>query len=334
MIEKNYVTVIDNIKKQIRSAQHKAILSANKEMIILYWNIGKIIDENSTWGNKFLRKLSEEIRREFNSIKGFSISNLKNMAKFYREYSDVEIGQTLSAQIPWSHNLEILKVKSLDQRLWYLNKTIENGWSVNVLSHQIDTKLYERQFEQKKISNFATKLPSPQSELALQTMKDPYIFDFIEIRNDIKEKKLEEALINNVTKLILELGKGFAFVGNQYHLEVGGEDFYIDLLFYNIKLKCYVVIELKTNEFKPEYAGKLSFYLTAVDEILKESNDNHTIGLLLCKTKNNIVCEYALRDMNKPMGISEYKIKDYLPENLQNDLPTIEELTEIVKKEV
>ena len=334
MIEKSYVTIVEDIKNQIRSAQHKAILNANKEMLILYWNIGKIINENSTWGSKFLNKLSTEISSEFPTAKGFSVRNLKNMTRFYREYPDIEIVQTLSAQITWSHNLEILRVESKEQRLWYINKTIENGWSVNVLAHQIDTNLYSRQIEQKKVSNFPINLPSPQSELALETMKDPYVFDFIELKEDAQEKDLEEALIKNITKVLLEFGKGFAYVGHQYHLEVAGEDYYIDLLFYNIKLKCYVVIELKVGEFKPEYAGKLSFYLTAIDEQVKEVNDNPTIGLLLCKNKNNVIAEYTLRDMNKPMGVSEYRIKDYLPENLQNELPSIEELITIVKKEI
>lgn len=334
MIGKNYVIVVENIKNQIRSAQHKAILNANKEMLILYWNVGKVIDENSEWGNKFLRNLSKDIINEFPSAKGFSVSNLKNMVKFYREYSDVEIGQTPSVQIPWSHNLEILRVKSKEQRLWYINKTIENGWSVNVLAHQIDTNLYARQIEKKKVSNFLSKLPSPQSELAIETMKDPYVFDFIDLKQGSKEKELESALINNITKVLLELGKGFAYVGHQYHLEVAGEDYYIDLLLYNIKLKCYVVIELKIGEFKPEYAGQLSFYLTAIDEQVKEVNDNPTIGLLLCRYKNNVVVEYTIKDMNRPMGVSEYKINDYLPENLQNELPSIEELITIVKKDI
>jgi predicted nuclease of restriction endonuclease-like (RecB) superfamily len=248
------------------------------------------------------------------------------MVKFFRQYPEIEIVQTVAAQIPWSQNLEILRVNSQEQRLWYINKTIENGWSVNVLAHQIDTNLYARQKEQKKVSNFATKLPSPQSELAQETIKDPYVFDFIELKENLKEKDLEEALINNITKVLLEFGRGFAFVGHQYHIEVAGEDYYIDLLFYNIKLKCYVVIELKIGEFKPEYAGQLSFYLTAIDEQIKEVNDNPTIGLLLCRYKNNVVAEYTLKDMNKPMGISEYKIKDYLP--------SIEELITIVKKEI
>ena len=326
MIDKNYISVVENIKEQTRSAQHRAILNANKEMLILYWNIGKVINENSTWGSKFLNKLSSEITSEFPSTKGFSVRNLKNMARFYREYPEIEIVQSVTAQITWTHNIEILRVESKEQRLWYINKTIENGWSVNVLAHQIDTNLYARQIEQKKVANFETKLPSPQSELALETMKDPYVFDFIELKEDAKEKDLEDALINNITKVLLELGKGFAFVGHQYHLEVAGEDYYIDLLFYNIKLKCYIVIELKIGEFRPEYAGQLSFYLTAIDEQIKEVNDNPTIGLLLCRYKNNIIAEYTLRDMNKPMGISEYKIKDYLP--------SIEELITIVKKEI
>ena len=326
MIDKNYVSVVESIKEQIRSAKHKAILNANKEMLILYWKIGKIINENSTWGSKFLRSLSDEIKNEFPSAKGFSVRNLQNMVKFFRQYPEIEIVQTVAAQIPWSQNLEILRVNSQEQRLWYINKTIENGWSVNVLAHQIDTNLYARQKEQKKVSNFSTKLPSPQSELVQETIKDPYVFDFIELKEDSKEKDLEEALINNITKVLLEFGRGFAFVGHQYHLEVAGEDYYIDLLFYNIKLKCYVVIELKIGEFKPEYVGQLSFYLTAIDEQIKEVNDNPTIGLLLCRYKNNVVAEYTLKDMNKPMGISEYKIKDYLP--------SIEELITIVKKDI
>ena len=201
MIDKHYVSVVESIKEQIRSAKHKAILNANKEMLILYWNIGRIINENSTWGSKFLRSLSDEIKNEFPSAKGFSVSNLKNMARFYREYSNDEIGQSLTSQITWTHNIEVLRVESQEQRLWYINKTIENGWSVNVLAHQIDTNLYARQKEQKKVSNFATKLPSPQSELAQETIKDPYVFDFIELKENLKEKDLEEALINNITKV-------------------------------------------------------------------------------------------------------------------------------------
>lgn len=330
-LDKNYVSVFENIKEQIRMAQHKALLNANKEMIYLYWSIGKIIDANSEWGNKFVDYLSKDIKSEFPSSKGFSTRNLKSMVRFYREYQDVEFVQTVAAQIPWSHNLEILRVKSKEERLWYIEKTIENGWSKNILAHQIDTNLYMRQVENKKISNFQNRLEESQSGLMLETMKDPYVFDFLDLQENIKEKDLETALMNNITKVLLELGKGFAFIGNQYHLEIAGEDFFIDLLFYNIKLKCYVVIELKIGEFKPEYAGQLSFYLTAVDETLKIESDKPTIGLLLCRHKNNIIAEYTLRDMEKPMGVSEYSVNDYLPQDLKDDLPSLEELINTIE---
>ncbi len=312
-------------------AQHKALLNANREMIYLYWNIGKIIDANSEWGNKFVDNLSKDIRREFPSSKGFSTRNLKSMVRFYREYQEVEFVQTVAAQIPWSHNLEILRVKSKEERLWYIEKTIENGWSKNILAHQIDTNLYMRQVENKKISNFQNRLEVSQSELILETMKDPYVFDFLDLQENIKEKDLETALMNNITKVLLELGKGFAFIGNQYHLEIAGEDFFIDLLFYNITIKCYVVIELKIGQFKPEYAGQLSFYLTAVDETLKIKSDKPTIGLLLCRHKNNIIAEYTLRDMEKSMGVSEYSVNDYLPQDLKDDLSSLEELINTIE---
>ena len=331
ILDKNYVSVFENIKEQIRMAQHKALLNANREMIYLYWNIGKIIDANSEWGNKFVDNLSKDIRREFPSSKGFSTRNLKSMVRFYREYQEVEFVQTVAAQIPWSHNLEILRVKSKEERLWYIEKTIENGWSKNILAHQIDINLYMRQVENKKISNFQNRLEVSQSELILETMKDPYVFDFLDLQENIKEKDLETALMNNITKVLLELGKGFAFIGNQYHLEIAGEDFFIDLLFYNITIKCYVVIELKIGQFKPEYAGQLSFYLTAVDETLKIKSDKPTIGLLLCRHKNNIIAEYTLRDMEKPMGVSEYSVNDYLPQDLKDDLPSLEELINTIE---
>lgn len=309
-------------------------MNANKEMISLYWNIGKIIDTHSKWGNKFIDNLSKDIRNEFPSSKGFSSRNLKNMVRFYREYTDFEFVQTVAAQIPWSHNLEILKINSKEERIWYINKTVENGWSKNILAHQIETQLYIRQHENTKISNFPQRLEETQSELVLETMKDPYVFDFIDLKENAMEKDLEDALINNITKVLLELGKGFAFVGHQYHLEIAEEDFYIDLLFYNIRLRCYVVIELKIGDFKPEYAGQLSFYLTAVDETLKGHFDNPTIGLLLCSHKNNIIAEYTLRDMDKPMGVSEYKITDYLPEELKEGLPTIKDLVSSIEKQI
>ena len=235
--------------------------------------------------------------------------------------------QQVAAQIPWGHNLVLLdKVSDFEERNWYIETCRQNGWSRNVLVHQIESGLYQCQAIADKISNFENHLPAPQSELATQTMKDPYIFDFIPFKEDMLERDIEQALVKDVTKLLLELGTGFAFLGNQYHLNVGGDDFYIDLLFYNLNLRCYVAIELKTGEFKPDYAGQLNFYLSAVDGILKSEHDNPTIGLLLCKSKNNIVAEYTLKDMSKPIGVSEYKVTSDLPENLSKQLPSIEDI--------
>lgn len=243
------------------------------------------------------------------------------------EYPDREFVQTVSAQIPWSHNIAIMeKIKAQEERAWYIQKTAENGWSYNVLIHQIESGLYARQALAEKVSNFETRLPSPQSELAIQTMKDPYVFDFIPFREDMKERDIEQALVRDVTHMMLEPGTGFAFMGNQYQLNVGGDDFYIDLLFYNVNLRCYFVIELKTGEFKPEYAGQLNFYLSAVDDILKKDGDNPTIGLLLCKSKNNLVAEYSLKDISKPIGVSEYKVTNSLTGELEKQLPSVEDI--------
>lgn len=301
MNNNEYLDLVQTIKQEIQQAQYKATLSVNKELIMLYYNIGKIINEHKSWGNKFIENLAADIKLSFPNAKGYSVRNLKYMSKFASTYPDEQFVQTVSAQIPWSHNVAILdKVKGEKQREWYIRKTAENGWSHNVLIHQIESGLYERQAIADKISNFESRLASPQSELAVQTMKDPYIFDFIPFKEDMVERDIEQALVQDVTKLLLELGTGFAFLGNQYHLNVGGDDFYIDLLFYNLNLRCYVVIELKTGEFKPEYAGQLNFYLSAVDGILKKDNDNPSIGLLLCKSKNALVAEYALPYEQRP----------------------------------
>ena len=283
-------------------------------------------------GNKFIDNLSRDLKIAFPNSTGYSVRNLKYMAKFAEEYPDAEFVQTVSAQIPWSHNVLIMeKIKAPEIREWYIRKTNENGWSHSVLTHQIESKLYERQALVSKVSNFEKLLPSAQSELALQTMKDPYVFDFIPFKEDMVERDIENALIKDVTRLLLELGTGFAFLGNQYHINVGGDDFYIDLLFYNLNLRSYVVIELKTGDFKPEYAGQLNFYLSAVDAQIKKPEDNATIGLLLCKSKNNLVAEYSLRDMSKPMGISEYRVSGELPEELKNQLPSIEDIQNRIK---
>ena len=276
--------------------------------------------------------MAADIRISFPACKGFSVRNLKYMSKFAATYPDTEFVQQSVAQIPWGHVVVLLdKVPDDLTRNWYVAKTIENGWSRNVLIHQIESKLYERQAISQKVSNFERRLPSPQSELALQTMKDPYIFDFIPFNEDMVERDIEQALVKDVTKLPLELGTGFAFLGNQYHLNVGGDGFYIDLLFYNLNLRCYVVIELKTGEFKPEYAGQLNFYLSAVDGILKKEHDNPSIGLLLCKSKNDLVAEYSLKDMSRPIGVSAYQVTSNLPEELEKQLPSIEDIQNRIK---
>ncbi len=333
MNSNDYFNTIEAIKSEIKTAQYKAALSANRELIMLYYNIGNIINEHKAWGNKFIDNLAADIKLEFPNVKGYSVRNLKYMAKFAETYSDKQFVQQVVAQIPWGQNIVLLdRVNDITVRRWYVEKTLENGWSRNVLVHQIESDLYSRLVTANKVSNFEKLLAPPQSELAAQTMKDPYIFDFIPFRKDMVERDIENALVKDVTKLLLELGTGFAFLGNQYHLNVGGDDFYIDLLFYNLNLRSYVVIELKTGDFKPEYAGQLNFYLSAVDGILKTERDNPSIGLLLCKNKNNLVAEYALKDMSKPIGVSEYKITSNLPEELMNQLPSIEDIQNRIKE--
>ena len=333
MNNREYIEIIETIKGEIRGAQYKAALSANRELILLYYHIGTVINQHKTWGNKFVENLAADIRLAFPNVKGYSVRNLKYMAKFAETYPDEGFVQQAVAQIPWGHTVVLLdKFSDNAVRNWYIHKIMENGWSRNVLVHQIESGLYERQALAGKISSFETRLASPQSELAVQTMKDPYIFDFIPFSEDMVERDIESALVKDVTGLLLELGTGFAFLGNQYHLNVGGDDFYIDLLFYNLNLRCYVVIELKTGEFKPEYAGQLNFYLSAVDGIIKHPEDNPSIGLLLCKSKNDLVAEYALKDMSKPIGVSEYKITSSLPEALSEQLPSVEDIQKRIRK--
>ena len=332
MNSSEYISIVENIKREIKAAQYRAAIHANMDMLLLYHDIGCVINEHKLWGNRFIDNLATDIRIDFPESKGYSVRNLKYMAKFAETYPNREFVQTVSAQIPWSHNIAIIeKVKDPEQRIWYIQKTAENGWSHNVLIHQIESGLYQRQVLVDKVSNFESRLPSPQSELAAQTMKDPYVFDFFPFREEMLERDIEQALVRDVTKLLLELGTGFAFLGNQYHLNVGGDDFYIDLLFYNLNLRCYVVIELKTGDFKPEYAGQLNFYLSAVDGILKKEEDNPSIGLLLCKSKNNLVAEYSLKDISKPIGVSEYKVTRSLPDALEEQLPSVEDIQKRIK---
>ena len=332
MNSNEYLNIVESIKQEIRTAQYRATVSVNRELLVLYHSIGEVINEHKVWGNKFVENLAFDIKISFPDATGYSVRNLKYMAKFAAAYPGNEFVQQPVAQIPWGHNVTLLdKLSDNDERLWYAEKIAENGWSRNVLVHQIESGLYQRQVLAEKVSNFESRLPSPQSELAVQTMKDPYIFDFIPFKEDMVERDIEQALVKDVTKLLLELGTGFAVLGNQYHLNVGGDDFYIDLLFYNLNLRCYVVIELKTGEFKPEYAGQLNFYLSAVDGILKKEQDNPSIGLLLCKSKNDLVAEYSLKDMSKPIGVSAYQITSNLPEELERQLPSVEDIQKRIK---
>ncbi|MCL6582685.1 MAG: PDDEXK nuclease domain-containing protein [bacterium] len=323
-----YAELLESLKERIRQAQVHAALSVNRELVLLYWRIGKEIlqrQEQEGWGAKVIDRLALDLGREFPEMKSFSTRNLKYMRAFAEAWPDEPIVQQLVAQIPWGHNVRLLDyVKDPAERLWYAQQTIEHGWSRNVLVHQIESKLYQRQG--KAITNFERTLPVPQSDLARALIKDPYVFDFLTLGPQAQERDLERALLNHLRDFLLELGKGFAFVGSQYRLEVGGEEFYIDLLFYHLRLRCFVVIELKIGEFKPEYAGKMNFYLSAVDELLRHPDDRPSIGLILCKSQNRLVAEYALRDVSKPMGVATYRLTGALPADLQDSLPSIEEL--------
>ena len=323
----DYFQTLENIKTQIQNAQYRAILGVNQEQILLFWNIGRIIIEKSSYGNKFIENLARDIKLNFPAAKGYSIRNLQYMRKFADLLQDEEKVQTVSALLTWSHNIFLFdKTSTLNEYLWYASQTIENGWSLSSLEYYVSTKTYQRQALSEKTANYKMLLPKPQSNLATETLKNPYVFDFVEQREGIIEREIEHELIANIAKTIMELGTGFAFVGNQYHLDISGKDYYLDLLFYNTKLRCYIVIELKNSEFKPEYAGKLNFYLSAVDDILRNEHDNPSIGILLCKERDKLTAEYALRDINKPIGVSEYKLSDFVPKELADTLPSVEDI--------
>ncbi len=330
MLENNekYFEVLNDIKRTLVVTRNKIVENANKDLIIMYYNIGLKLIENNKWGTTFIDTLAKDLKTEFPTMKGMSARNLRYMQKFATEYNQDEILQGVLAKLSWNHNQILLdKVKDKEQRLWYARESAENGWTVSILTHQVASKLYERQaLLENKTTNFDETLPSPNNEQIKELLKNPYIFDFITADKDLKELDIERELTNNITKLLLELGNGFAFVGRQYHLEIENEDYYIDLLFYNLKVRSYVVIELKTTEFKPEYAGKLNFYLSAVDKYIKDENDNPTFGILLCKDKKRVTAELALKDINKPIGVSEYKILSEIPDYLENTLPSIEDI--------
>lgn len=328
LLPTGYDEFLRELKERIRSAQVRAALAVNRELVLLYWQIGRDIlsrQQQQGWGAKVISQLAKDLKKAFPEMKGFSRTNLLYMRAFAQAYQDEHFVQQLAGQIPWFHNCVLLdKLKDATERQWYIQKTIEHGWSRSILVHQIELRLYHRQG--KATTNFDRTLPKPQSELAEQVLKDPYNFDFLSLGDKAWERELEKALLNHIRDFLLELGVGFAFVGNQYHLEVGGRDFWIDLLFYHYRLHCFVVIDLKVVEFEPEFSGKMSFYVSAIDDLLKQSGDNPTIGIILCKTKNQTLVEYALRDVNKPIGVSTYQLQDALPENLQGSLPTIEQL--------
>jgi predicted nuclease of restriction endonuclease-like (RecB) superfamily len=327
-----YFQVLESIKSQIYNARYRAVLGANREQILLYWNIGRIIIENTSYGAKFVENLACDIKAKFPDAKGYSVRNLKYMREFASLVTDEEKVHTLATLLSWSHNTLLFdKTKTLDEYIWYAMQTIENGWSLSSLEYHVDTNTYARQALAEKASNYKTTLPSPFSDLVADNLKNPYFFDFVDRREGIIEREIENELVGSIAKTILELGTGFAFVANQYRLEVSGKEYYLDLLFYNTRLRCYVVIELKNTALKPEYAGNLNFYLSAVDDMLRHEHDNPSIGILLCKERDKMTAEYALRDINKPIGVTEYRLSDFVPQELADTLPSAEDIEKRIK---
>ena len=351
--DSRYLDFIAEIKQRVLSAQIKAAIRVNQELLYLYWDLGARIvleQKKATWGDGFLLRMSQDLQAELPNTKGFSLRNLKYMRQWFSFWSPVgqqvvastqkensthssAFVQQLVAQIPWGHNLLILrKIKKREEALFYVQKTIENHWSRSVLEHQIDGELFLR--EGHSVSNFSRTLPASHSDLAHQMLKDPYCFDFLMLSERHNERELEDALMSHLTRFLLEMGTGFSFLGRQYRLDIDGDDYFVDMLFYHVQLHCYVVIELKTKKFKPEFVGKLNFYVSAVDCLLRKEADQPTIGILICKSKNNTVVEYSLKDVNKPIGVSEYKITTSLPQELRPVLPSIEELEAEVNKTI
>lgn len=323
----DFKNIIENIKNDIKSTRFKIIENANKELLYLYFRLGKIIDENRKYGNNFINELSIQLKLEFSNMKGLSARNLSRMRAFYKEYEDVSNLPVPLANLPWTHNYTLIeKVKDKSKRIWYAEKCLENGWSQTVLIHQIDSNLYQRQNENIKLSNFKDRIPLNQSEMAKAMMKDPCIFELTSLKENAIEKDIEESLLERIKNLLLEFGKGFSFVGNQYRISTNNNDYYIDLLFYHLDLRCYIVVELKNTNFKPEYIGQISFYITAVNKTLRKEYDNETIGLLLCKEKDKISVEWALEGANNPIGVSSYKIEKYIPKDILEKLPTEDDI--------
>jgi predicted nuclease of restriction endonuclease-like (RecB) superfamily len=326
----DYMDLINDIKESISQERLKIVLTANSSMILLYWNIGnKILKKQQAegWGAKVIDRLSKDLKEAFPEMHGFSSRNLKYMRKFAECWPDIEIVQRTVAQIPWRSNIILMdKLESKESRLWYAGKLLENGWSRDILDLQISTKLIDRQGN--AVSNFEIALPPTDSDLALHVFKDPYLFDFLGTDELRRESELEEKLTQHIEKFLLELGQGFAFVGRQVHLEVGDQDFYIDLLFYHLKLRCYVVIELKACNFEPGHISQLTMYQNIVDDILCHPDDKPTIGLLLVKEKDKVIVEYSLTGYHNPIGVAEWKqqLTRELPKDLKSSLPTVEEI--------
>jgi predicted nuclease of restriction endonuclease-like (RecB) superfamily len=333
MLPTDYPTFLQDLKTRIRARQSRAMLAANRELITLYWEIGKAIlnrQLEAGWGAQVVRQLAKDLRFAFPEMTGFSTRNLNYMRSLAETYSDPEFVQQVVAQLPWGHNIALLeKLKSPWEREWYAHQILTNGWSRHVLLHHLETRLYQRQVEAVKTHNFPSALPNPQSDLMEQTLKDPYIFDFLTLAQDAKERDLERGLIQRLRDFMLELGSGFAFLGSQYPLQVSGREYYLDLLFYHYRLRCLVVIELKMGEFEPEFAGKMNFYLSALDAQLKHADDRPSVGIILCRTKDKLTAEYALRDLAKPVGISTYRTGELPPE--YHDFPTFETLQTLLE---
>ncbi len=324
----DYPAFLDGLKERIHAARLRAALAVNRELVLLYWGLGRDIlakQEAEGWGAKVLDRLGRDLAGAFPGMSGLSRRNLNYMRAMAKAYPDEQFVQQVAAQIPWFHHCVLAdKVKDPREREWYIRQTIENGWSRNVLALQIQAGLYERQG--KALTNFARTLPEPDSDLAQQITKNRYNFEFLDVGAKMREREIERGLVENIRSFILELGRGFAFVANQYHLEVGGEDYYIDLLFYHLRLRCFVVFELKARKFKPEDAGRLNFYLSAVDDLLRHPDDKPSIGIILCESQDDFAVEYALRDITKPMGVAGFRVTHDLPVQLQADLPTPAEL--------
>ena len=337
LLPESYPVLLENIKTRIRESQIRAAMSVNQELIKLHWWIGSEIvkkQEIEGWGSQVIDRLCKDVQISLPGLKGFSRSNVFYMRTFYSSYAKVQqaVGQMevppdYCLNIPWGHNVILInKVKNLNEREWYARRVVENGCSRSILEMWIETGLYHRQG--KAPNNFQKALPSPYSDLAEQVIKDPYCFDFLTLVDEAHEKEIEDGLITHLQKFLLELGNGFAFVGRQVPLRVGNEDFYLDLLFYHIKLRCYFLIELKAVKFKPDFAGQINFYLSAIDDKLRQPQDNPTIGLILCRGKDNLIVEYALRNNSSPITVANFEtqIAKALPDNLKGTLPTVEEI--------